>query len=91
MKKIFFSKPLPLLFLVALVLNGFSIQGQGTAGYEDERGQFYAWENGNSKMLESVGALEWKAAPDYLVYLDNTGELVYYQGGSKRDLGVIRP
>jgi hypothetical protein len=34
---------------------------------------------------------DWKAAPDYLVYLDNAGELQYYQNGKNRGLGVIRP
>lgn len=66
-------------------------KSQGTAAFRDERGQFYAWEKGRTDLLESTGALEWKCAPTYLVYQDNTGELVYYQNGSKTDLGVIRP
>jgi len=84
-------KTLAAFLLAASFMPRPSLFAQGTAAYRDERGQFLVWEKGREYTAELVGVNDWKAAPNYLVYLDNAGELQYFQNGKNRGLGVIRP
>ena len=76
--------------LVFLSVTFFS-NAQGISAYADYRNYFYAYENNNTFLLETLPVLWYKVSKNSVVYLDNSSNLKAYYKGQKYDLADGAP
>lgn len=79
-----------LLFLGSLSLPFSLLDAQNVAAYQDQRGQFYYFDNGNITKLDHNPVEYYKLGDDFVIYRNSQDEMIYYRNGRKETLH-LRP